>query len=93
MIPFLFLALGTGCIWVGWSSFKEREISLKFDNKITRAEYPLLFATLCLVFLLAGCLLLLGAVGLTLRSTRTPPTLPSALSQLPASSAPLITLV
>jgi hypothetical protein len=29
------------------------------------------------------------AVALTLRSTRTPPALSSALSQLPASSAPL----
>jgi hypothetical protein len=90
MITVLFLALGTGCIWVGWSSFRENEIPLKFDNKITRAENPLLFATLCLVFLLVGCLFLLGAVGLTLRSTRTPPALSSALSLRYASSAPFI---
>jgi hypothetical protein len=32
---------------------------------------------------------LFPAIGLTLSSTRTPPALPSALSQLPASSAPL----
>ncbi len=31
--------------------------------------------------------------GLTLRSTRTPPALPSVLSQLPASSAPLVASV
>jgi len=32
-------------------------------------------------------------IALTLRSTRTPPALPSALSQLPASSALLIVSV
>jgi hypothetical protein len=32
-------------------------------------------------------------IALTLRSTRTPPALPSALSQLLASSAPLIVSV
>jgi hypothetical protein len=33
---------------------------------------------------------MITTVALTLRSTRTPPTLPSALSQLLASSAPLV---
>ena len=73
MLPIFFLALGTGLIWVGWSSIKEKEFTDKFGNKITRADTPLLFVALCVILLLTGCLFLLGAVGLTLRSTRTQP--------------------
>jgi len=81
MIPFVFLALGTGCLWFGWYSFKENAIRLKFGNILTRAEHPFLFLTLCLIFLLTGSLFFLGAVGLTLRSTRTLPLRGTVLDQ------------
>jgi len=91
MLPTLFLIIGSACFLFGVYSYRNQVVHLKFGNRITKSKFPIFFLAVCLLFLFAGPIFpVLGLARPPLGSTRTPPALSPALSQLPASSASLI---